>query len=205
VAAEVEYQRAVDRAGVRAPHLMNRLAATYIEAGDLERAQVTLRAALKPLPTDPQTHILLGRVALAQRRYDDARRAYLVANREHPFHPEIHASLLAVAQATDDQALAAREARALRLLSADASGEAAGQSALVRDGDPDAGFLTVESTPFARLLIDGDDLGLWTPLVELPLRPGKHTLRLRNEALGVDEEVVVEIARGEHTRISRTF
>jgi len=202
-AAAVEYQRAVDRAGVRAPQLMNRLAATYIEVGDFKRAEVTLQAALKPMPTDPQTHILLGRVALAQQRWDVARKAYLVANREHPFHPEIHASLLAVARAQGDRELAAQEERALRLLSAHAAAEAAGKSAVLREGDAAAGFLTVETRPFARLLVNDDDLGLWTPVVELPLRTGKHRLRLRNGALGIDERVEVEIKAGESVKIER--
>ncbi|MBN2361349.1 MAG: hypothetical protein JXR83_17990 [Deltaproteobacteria bacterium] len=202
-AAAIEYERAVQTAGAALPHLLNRLAATYLEAGEVESARATLEGALAPEPDNPQTQILLGRVALAQKRIDDARRAYELANRVHPFHPEIHAALLAVAREQRDEAAIERERRALRLLFQPEADELTGKSPLAAPGDAAAGSLTLETTPFVRVLVDDQDLGLWTPLIELPLKPGPHTLRLQNGALGIDEEIPIAVEAGKPLKISR--
>jgi len=202
-AAAVEYERAMRTAGALAPHLATRLAATYLEAGDVESARATLESALAPTPDDPQLQILLGRVALAQKRLDDARRAYELANRVHPFHPEVHAALLAIAREQQDAVASAREEHALRLLLRPDAEELTGKSPLAAADDASAGLLTLETTPFARVLIDDQEFGLWTPLVELPLKPGSHKLQLRNGALAIDEELPITIEAGKPLKLNR--
>lgn len=202
-AAAIEYERAMQTAGAAAPHLATRLAASYLEAGDVESARATLEGALAPIPDDPQLQILLGRVALAQKRLDDARRAYELANRVHPFHPEVHAALFAIAREQQDTAAIAREEKALRLLLRPGADELTGKSPLAATDDASAGLLTLETTPFARVLIDDQEFGLWTPLVDLPLKPGPHKLQLRNGALAIDEELPITIEPGKPLKISR--
>ena len=41
-----------------------------------------------------------------------------------------------------------------------------------------------------------------TPLIDFPLKPGMHTLRLVNEELHVDRRIEVEIKPGQTTTLS---
>lgn len=40
------------------------------------------------------------------------------------------------------------------------------------------GSLSVSSTPSGKVYLDGTDTGLMTPVVDLPVAPGKHTLKI---------------------------
>jgi hypothetical protein len=42
----------------------------------------------------------------------------------------------------------------------------------------DQGSLSVSSTPAGKVFLDGADTGLTTPVVDLPVAPGKHTLKV---------------------------
>ncbi len=200
-AAAIEYQRAVDLAKDKAVALYDVLAASLIEAAQYARAQQILHDALAAQPDDVQAHILQGRVAMAQKKWEAARAAYELANRVHPFHPEIHASLLAIARRTQDAVLEERETLALRALAAQPAdglgpNEVPGQA---------RAWLSVETEPFARLLIDDEDQGLWTPLVDYPLAAGEHQLHLLNKLYGVDTLVDIKVKAGEHKKIERSL
>ena len=57
------------------------------------------------------------------------------------------------------------------------------------------GHLTLDSAPWAEVSISGKPLGS-TPLLRIPLPPGRHTLTLSNPELGVSTTYVVEIEPG---------
>ncbi len=57
------------------------------------------------------------------------------------------------------------------------------------------GFLSLGSRPSASIFIDGVDIGRTTPLVQWPLKVGKHKLRL---VLGAKHrELAVDIRSGQ--------
>jgi hypothetical protein len=58
------------------------------------------------------------------------------------------------------------------------------------------GFLTVKTTPWAQISIDGESHGQ-TPVARIPLEAGTHTVRLVNEERGVDVTKRVKIAPNE--------
>ena len=58
------------------------------------------------------------------------------------------------------------------------------------------GFLTVKTTPWAKIAIDGQPAGS-TPVARIPLAAGLHTVRLVNEEAGKDVVKKVTIKAGE--------
>jgi hypothetical protein len=62
---------------------------------------------------------------------------------------------------------------------------------------PLGGFLSLTSTPVARITIDGRETGLDTPQAAIPLRPGRHRIRLDVPAEQMSRTFEVEIASGE--------
>jgi tetratricopeptide (TPR) repeat protein len=196
-AAAMEYERAVARAGLHAPMLHNRLASAYLEAGDDARALSTLKVVEGAFPDYGQTHIQLGRVYYKRGDWESAQAAYLAANRQNPFNPEIHAALADIYARLGQDAPAQREAHAFALLNH--PDEELG-STLADDNDVGAALLTLETRPFAQLVIDDVDVGLMTP-VETRLKPGHHVLRVRNPALAIDRTLPIDLRPGEHARI----
>lgn len=63
------------------------------------------------------------------------------------------------------------------------------------------GQLQVDSTPAARLIIDGRDTGLTTPVWGYRLEPGRHELRFVNDGLGIDRTYDVTVEIGLTTRL----
>jgi serine/threonine-protein kinase len=57
------------------------------------------------------------------------------------------------------------------------------------------GYLSLDSAPWSNVLLGGKLLGT-TPLVRVPLPPGKHVLTLQNPELGKSTSYVVEIKSG---------
>lgn len=199
-AAAMQYRRALKRAGAKGSYLYNVVAATYIEAKQYPEALEVLQAARLASPDDPQTQILTGRVALILKQWKKARQAYLHANRVHPFHPEIHASLFEIAKQQGDDDSQAREVLALRALASESADGLERAQAL-----PDDSQLSIETQPFARVIIDDRDQGLWTPLVDYALPAGSHSLHLQNPLYGVDEKFEIELAPGEHKKLQRSL
>lgn len=198
-AATVEYEKARALGVDRNPALNNRLAGMYIEVGELVRARALLDETVAVFPDDPQTRVLLGRVALRGSDWREAQTQYERATREGPFNPEIWVALAKVAAETGDKKLAAQSARALQLL----SGEAKRGPSLpgrARDDEP-GGVLSVASEPWGRLLLDGRETGLLTPVVDLRLKPGSYRLRVLDPVTGKEEGRAVEVTDGGSERV----
>jgi hypothetical protein len=60
------------------------------------------------------------------------------------------------------------------------------------------GVLRVNSRPWSQVFVDGRLIGN-TPLLNVPLRPGKHKLRLVNPDLGMSKQLTIDIAKGKAT------
>ncbi len=198
-AATVEYQKAVTQVGLHSPALHNRLAGVYLELGEVDAAKKALADTLGAFPTDPQTHVLLGRVALRGKEWAAARRHYEQASWEAPFNPEIHMALHTVAVETKDTVLAARAQRALELLSG-AQRSSSVVPAQAKEGAP-FGILEVRSRPWGRVLLDGVDTGVTTPLVDYRVTPGPHRVRVLDPVTGREQGRGVEIKPGEILRL----
>ena len=200
LAAAVEYEKAYRVVGPKAPLLTNKLALTYMALKKWDRAEELLKEALGPNPGFVTTHVHLGRLYLATNRPAEAERAFLRANEINPFDPEIHASLHAIYKERGDEARAGREARAFALLTAPAAPRRGGDAA-----PEEAGFLTLVTRPWARVSIDDRETGMTTPIFRLPLAPGRHQVKLENEARGLVETLAVEIQEGEEKRITKVL
>jgi serine/threonine-protein kinase len=55
--------------------------------------------------------------------------------------------------------------------------------------------LSLDSSPWSDVFLGGRRLGT-TPLIRVPLPPGKHLLTLRNPELGASTSYAVEIQSG---------
>lgn len=64
------------------------------------------------------------------------------------------------------------------------------------------GWVTVDSYPWARVTVDGRDVGV-TPVVRLALPPGAHTVLLESPSTGARRVAVLEVVEGEV--VSRRF
>lgn len=198
-AATVEYEKAMTQVGLHSPALHNRLAGVYLELGETDAAKRALADTLRAFPTDPQTHVLLGRVALRAKEWAEARRHYEQAAWEAPFNPEIHMALHAVGVETKDTALAARAQHALELLSG-AHRSSAMVPAQAKEGAP-FGIVEVRSRPWGRVVIDGVDTGVTTPLLDYRVTPGPHRVRVLDPVSGREQGRGVEVKAGETVRL----
>lgn len=61
------------------------------------------------------------------------------------------------------------------------------------------GFLTVSSTPYATVFVDGKKKG-FTPIVKLKLAPGTHRLKLVSSVDGAQKKISVRIVSGGEVR-----
>jgi hypothetical protein len=82
---------------------------------------------------------------------------------------------------------------------ADAARRARARKAAARRADraaarPDVGYFSVDAFPYAEIYIDGISAGI-TPLVRIPLRPGKHTVRAVAES-GATESFPISVRAG---------
>lgn len=65
------------------------------------------------------------------------------------------------------------------------------------------GFLTLNTEPWTHVFIDGKNTGFTTPLVNLKIRAGKHTLRLVNMDYGIDKVMKIEIKKNRRLKIKK--
>jgi len=114
-AAAYEFARAEARVGAGSPQLSNKYAMTLMEIGQDDKAEGLLRASVDPFPEVAETHLHLGEVLLAEKRWGDARTELLAANAIDPFDPEIHLGLMKADHALGDEAAYKVEARAVAL------------------------------------------------------------------------------------------
>jgi tetratricopeptide (TPR) repeat protein len=200
-AASVEYEKAIALVGPsqQTPALHNRLAGLYLELGEIDGAKRVLKDVAEAFPEDPQTQVLLGRVALRASAWSEARDHYERAAWFAPFNPEIHVALFHVAEHTKDATLEAQEKHAVELLAG-----AAKSSALVpahAEGKEPFGILEVRSEPWGRVLLDGVDTGTTTPLIDYRVKPGVHRVRVVDEVGGKEQGQAVTLVEGQTARV----
>jgi len=91
-AAILEYQRAL-RSVPNSPFILNKLALTYMELGNLDKAKQQLEKALEVNPNYVTTYTNLGDLYLIQGDYARAVENYLESNQINPFNPAIHKNM----------------------------------------------------------------------------------------------------------------
>jgi|GEM_PF-139253 len=182
-AALVEYEKALARQTLPSPMLLNRVAQMYLDQGRTKPAHKLLRKAVRVVPDDPQTHVLLGRRALLDNEHQAAERHYRRATWENPFHPEVYMAFVQIGEATKDDALVDEGRKALRLLQQQASGA---EPALKTFGT-----ISITSAPWGQVIVDGRALHRTTPLTDHKLSPGRHVVRV--ESSTSNEAAVLEI------------
>ncbi len=200
VAAAKQYQKAYEEVGPSQPRLPNRLAVTYMLVGNMDRAEEVLKEAVDPNPNYVTTHVHLGRVYLAGKRWDEAEAAFSRAKKINPFDPEIHSGLLEIHRHRRDEDGIEKASRALALLRQEASGRQwRGRRDQPRDYDAteDRGFLSLNSRPWARVIIDDEDTGMTTPVFRLPVEPGRRIVTLRHEGTGTERQLTIVVDKGE--------
>ncbi len=196
-AAAAKYKAAVDRTGVEYPLLTNKYALSLLELKQSEEARAILERSIGLYPSNAQSRLLLARALMELGKVPDAEPHLIAAIGTDPFDPELHARLVEVAKAKGDAALEKRARRAVALLVGreelgspeDTLGGSIG-------GSPESG-ISIESDLLARVIVDGVDTGLTTPVARLPLPPGRHVVTLERLDGGgkKDFELVVEEGR----------
>ena len=69
---------------------------------------------------------------------------------------------------------------------------------------PQPGFLSVATTPWTSVVVDGARVGT-TPLFRLPLAPGAHRVEFVNEDAGVAAHEDVDVGEGELRKLKLVF
>jgi tetratricopeptide (TPR) repeat protein len=202
-AAAVEYERAARVTGVTSPALHNRLVGVLLETGEVARARAWLDKTLAVFPEDPQTRVLLGRLALRDEKWAEARTHYERATWENPFIPEVHVALLTVADKTGDGALKQRETAALRALVE--HGRKRADDPLFLADDAPAGVVSLRSEPWGRVVVDGTDTGRFTPLVDVRLAPGRHVVRVEDPVSGLADSATIDVDAGRSVQLALTL
>jgi hypothetical protein len=70
---------------------------------------------------------------------------------------------------------------------------------------PRTGFLSIDTDPFTRVWVDGEDTGRTTPVRRLPLSPGHHRVTVLNLELKLCESFPVDVKAGRTVTIERTL
>lgn len=78
------------------------------------------------------------------------------------------------------------------------------EAVLAATTPPQPGFLSVHTTPWVSVWIDGAPAGA-TPLVRIPLSSGSHRIRLVNEAHAIDTSLDVQVPENDVLRLGRRF
>jgi len=117
VAARVEYGKAYDRVGARVAILADQYALAAMMSGAEGLAEKVLADAIGWSPDYPALHVHLARLLVRREEWARARDHLLLANRQDPFDPEIHAGLAKALAALGDPGGASREERFARILS----------------------------------------------------------------------------------------
>jgi tetratricopeptide (TPR) repeat protein len=116
VGARVEYRKALDRAGARVPILANQYAIAAIQTGRAADAERVLLEAIGWTPDYAALRVQLARLLVGRKAFAEARAQLVLANRQDPFDPEIHAGLAMAAEALGDPGGASRERRFAEIL-----------------------------------------------------------------------------------------
>ncbi len=115
-AARIEYGKAVSRVGTRYAILSDQYALAAMMSGGEDDAERTLADALGWNPDSAALHVHLARLLVKRKEFPRAREHLLLANRQDPFDPEIHAGLALSLEALGDAGGASRERRFAEIL-----------------------------------------------------------------------------------------
>ena len=134
-AAADEFGKAYQVVGDRYEAISNKYALALLELLRTEEAEKVLLGSLRVYPSSPATNVHLGRIYMARRELEKARRAYLKALAADPFDEEIHFALLRISLGLGDRELEARVRKAVVVLTG-LSGKDAEQVAqrMVKEG-----------------------------------------------------------------------
>jgi tetratricopeptide (TPR) repeat protein len=116
-AARIEYGKAYDRVGARFPILADQYALAAMMSGAEPLAEKVLGEAIGWNPDYAALHVHLARLLVKRQDWARAKEHLLLANRQDPFDPEIHAGLAKVLTALGDPGGASREERFAQILS----------------------------------------------------------------------------------------
>jgi tetratricopeptide (TPR) repeat protein len=116
-AARIEYGKAYGRVGPRVPILADQYALAALLAGEDALAEKVLSEAIGWSPDYAALHVHLARVLGKRGEWARVKEHLLLANRQDPFDPEIHAGLAKALAALGDQGGASREERFATILS----------------------------------------------------------------------------------------
>ncbi len=117
LAARVEYAKAWERVGGRYPILADQYALSAMASGAEGLAESVLTDAIAQSPEYAALHVHLARLLVRRQQWASARDHLLLANRQDPLDPEIHAGLAKALAALGDPGGASREERFARILS----------------------------------------------------------------------------------------
>jgi len=67
------------------------------------------------------------------------------------------------------------------------------------------GFLALQSKPWAKIFVDGADTGRFTPINNLKVPAGQHTVRLVNEENRLSAEFTVDVAAGATVKVAKNL
>jgi tetratricopeptide (TPR) repeat protein len=115
-AAAIEYEKAVAIAGTADAYLNHKLARTYLELGQADKAISVLEAVPDRDPDDAGAETTLAGAYLAMGQPERALPHFLAALRVQPFDPAVRCGLAEVYQAQGERALAERELEACRVV-----------------------------------------------------------------------------------------
>jgi tetratricopeptide (TPR) repeat protein len=115
-AARVEYKKAIDRAGPRVPILANQYAIAAVMSGQKVEAERVLTEAIAWTPSYAALRVQLARLLVEKKAWAEAKAHLVIANRQDPFDPEIHAGLALAAEGLGDPGGASRERRFAEIL-----------------------------------------------------------------------------------------
>jgi len=116
IAARVEYGKGYARVGPKWAVLADQYALALMMSGDDAGAERVLTDALHQSPGYAALHVHLARVLLKRKDFAAARDQLVLANREDPFDPEIHAGFAQALAGLGDPAGASREERFAQIL-----------------------------------------------------------------------------------------
>lgn len=116
-AARVEYGKAIALVGTRYPILADQFAIAAMSSGAEREAERVLAEAVGWNPEYAALHVHLARLLVKKEDWKGAREHLLLANRQDPFDPEIHAGLARALEALGDPGASSREKRFAELLS----------------------------------------------------------------------------------------
>ncbi len=117
-AARIEYGKAIRRVGANIPILADQYALAAMMSGAQAEAERMLAEAISWNPDYAALHVHLARILAGKKDAARAREHLLLANRQDPFDPDIHAGLAAALEALGDPEGASREKRFAAILSA---------------------------------------------------------------------------------------